>query len=110
VGPTLYQKAHELAQAYVQTSYDKEWDRFGGKRVNLCGVDFVLEGGTYGPTDVLTFIDPDTWAVYMNNAGINVQFRDRNDLEDAKEAFVSLWFQALCKAPWKNSKLTGVTA
>lgn len=109
VGPTLYDKAQALAREYVQVNYDKEWDRFGGKYVNIGGVDFVLEGGTNAPTNVLTFIDPETWVLVLNNRLFDVTWDEARDLTAARRATVEYWIQFLCKQPAANSKLTGVT-
>lgn len=108
-GPELYGKAQDLARTYVQVSYDKKWDRFGGKYVNLGGVDFILEGGANAPTNTLAFIDPSSWVFVMNSGMFNVTWDDAPDLVASKRATVEYWAQLICKAPWKNAKLTGVT-
>lgn len=109
VGVNLYSKAQDLARSmqYVQAKGD--WDSFGGKYVNLGGVDFCLEAGTNAPTSELILIDPETWVFIMNSKGFNVSFDDAPDLVASKRATIEFWAQFICRAPWKNAKLTGVT-
>jgi hypothetical protein len=109
VGVALFSKAQQLAQGYVQTAYDKEWDKFGGKYVNIGGVDFALEGGANAPTNMLMFIDPTTWIWVQNSDGVKTDFHDAPWLEASGELTMEWWAQFICKAPWRNSKITGVT-
>jgi len=109
VGVALFSKAQALARGFVQTNYDKEWDKFGGKYVNIGGVDFVLEGGSNAPTSVLTFIDPTTWIWVQNSDGVKTNFHDAPWLEASGELTMEWWAQLICKAPWRNSKIVGVT-
>jgi len=110
VGTSLFGKAQQLARSYqlVTTTRD-EWDTFGGKYVNLAGVDFCLEGGTNAPTDKLVLIDPTTWIFIMNSSGFKVDFHDAPWLTTSREATIEFWVQLLCKEPWKNAKIQGVT-